>query len=136
MGCMDKDIKELYDAAVAAREKAYAPYSEFHVGSALRTADGRIFSGCNVENSSYGLTVCAERNAVFKMVSEGGREIAVILVAGETEGYLPPCGACRQVIAEFAAETTPVILCNKKGGYMETTVGKLLPFGFSLLKDR
>lgn len=133
---MDKDIKELYDAAVEVKKKAYAPYSNFFVGSALRTKSGKVFAGCNVENSSYGVTICAERNAVFKMVSEGEHEISSILVIGDTEKFLPPCGACRQVIAEFSSEDTNVIMCNKNGEFKETTVGKILPFGFSLNEDR
>lgn len=133
---MDKDIKELYDAAVKAKQNAYAPYSHFHVGSALRTKEGNIYSGCNVENSSYGVTICAERNAIFKMAGEGEREITDILVIGDTEKFLPPCGACRQVIAEFSEENTRVIMCNKEGEYMETTVKDILPFGFSLREDR
>ncbi len=132
---MKKEIKELYDAAVKVKKNAYAPYSNFHVGSALRTTNGRIFTGCNVENSSYGVTICAERNAIFKMVSEGETVISEILVLGDTENFLPPCGACRQVIAEFSKENTRVIMCNKKGEYKETTVGEILPFGFSLLED-
>jgi len=103
---MDKEIKELFDAAVKVKEKAYAPYSDFHVGSALRTKSGKIFTGCNVENSSYGVTICAERNAIFKMVSEGEQEISAILIVGDTEKFLPPCGACRQVMAEFAMKDT------------------------------
>ncbi len=133
---MEKDIKELYDAAIKVKGKAYAPYSDFHVGSALRTKSGKIFTGCNVENSSYGVTICAERNAIFKMVSEGEQEISSILVIGDTEKFLPPCGACRQVIAEFSKEDTPVIMCNKKGEFKESTVGEVLPFGFSLNEDR
>ncbi|MEN8223297.1 MAG: cytidine deaminase [Acidobacteriota bacterium] len=133
---MEKEIKELYDAAKKVKEKAYAPYSNFHVGSALRTESGKIFSGCNVENSSYGVTICAERNAVFKMVSEGEQKISSILVIGDTEKFLPPCGACRQVIAEFSDEHTAVIMCNKDGKSKETTVGEILPFGFSLKEDR
>lgn len=133
---MDKDIKELLDAAVKAKKNAYAPYSSFHVGSALRTKKGNIYSGCNVENSSYGVTICAERNAIFQMAGQGEREISDILVIGDTEKFLPPCGACRQVIAEFSEEDTRVIMCNKDGEYRETTVKEILPFGFSLREDR
>ena len=135
-GAMEKDIKELYEAALDVKKRAYAPYSDFHVGSALRTKNGKVFTGCNVENSSYGVTICAERNAIFKMVSEGEQEIFEILVIGDTEKFLPPCGACRQVIAEFSKEDTRVIMCNKKGEFKETTVGEILPFGFSLNDDR
>jgi len=134
-GAMEKDIKELYDAAWEVKKRAYAPYSDFHVGSALRTKSGKIFAGCNVENSSYGVTICAERNAIFKMVSEGEQEISDILVIGDTEKFLPPCGACRQVIAEFSEKNTRVIMCNKEGDFKESTVGEILPFGFSLNED-
>ncbi len=133
---MDKDIKELYVAALKVKENAYAIYSNFYVGSALRTRNGKIFSGCNVENSSYGLTVCAERNAIFKMVSEGETGISEILVVGDTEKFLPPCGACRQVIAEFSNKDTKVFMCNKHGEFRKMTVGEILPFGFSLIEDR
>ena len=133
---MEKEIKELYNAAKEVKERAYAPYSNFYVGSALRTKSGKIFAGCNVENSSYGVTICAERNAIFKMVSEGEQEISSILVIGDTEKFLPPCGACRQVIAEFSKEDTSVLMCNKYGDIKESTVGEILPFGFSLNEDR
>jgi cytidine deaminase len=133
---MEKDIRELYEAAVAVKGMAYAPYSDFHVGSALRTESGKIYTGCNVENSSYGVTICAERNAIFKMVSEGEQKIESILVIGDTERFLPPCGACRQVIAEFSTENTRVFMCNKNGEYRESTVGEILPFGFSLRDDK
>ena len=133
---MEKEIKELYEAALKVKRRAYAPYSDFHVGSALRTKGGKIFAGCNVENSSFGVTICAERNAIFKMVSEGEQEISSILVVGDTKKTLSPCGACRQVIAEFSEEDTRVIMCNKDGDFKETTVGEILPFGFSLNEDR
>ena len=133
---MEEEIKELYDVAIAVKGNAYAPYSNFHVGSALRTKTGKIFSGCNVENSSYGVTICAERNAIFKMVSEGEIKIASILVVGDTETFLPPCGACRQVIAEFSDKDTVVVMCNRNGDYKEITVGEILPYGFSLKNDR
>ena len=133
---MEKEIKELFNAAKDVKKRAYAPYSDFFVGSALRTRSGKVFTGCNVENSSFGVTICAERNAIFKMVSEGEREISSILVIGDTERFLPPCGACRQVIAEFSEEDTRVIMCNRDGDFTETTVGEILPFGFSLNKDR
>src|SRR5512136_96920 len=93
---------KLLAAAKQAREKAYAPFSSFRVGAAVLTSGGRIFSGCNVENTSLGLTCCAERNAIFAMVAAGETEIQEILVIGDSEEFLPPCGACRQVIAEFA----------------------------------
>jgi cytidine deaminase len=124
--------KKLLAAARQAREKAYAPYSRFHVGSAVLGADGNIYSGCNVENASFGLTCCAERNAIFAMVAAGEREIREILVIGESEEFLPPCGACRQVIAEFAPPTAVVHMCNRDGACRDTTVAELVPFIFRL----
>jgi cytidine deaminase len=126
--------EELLAAARQAREKAYAPYSNFPVGAAVLGSDGRIYSGCNVENSSFGLTCCAERNAIFAMVAAGVREIREVLVIGETEDFLPPCGACRQVMAEFAPPTAVVHMCNRSGACRETTVGELVPFVFHLKK--
>jgi cytidine deaminase len=126
--------KELLAAARKARKNAYAPYSQFHVGAAVLGAGGRIFSGCNVENASFGLTCCAERNAIFAMVAAGEREIREILVIGESEEFLPPCGACRQVIAEFATPPTVVHMCNRQGQSRDTTVAELVPFIFHLKK--
>jgi cytidine deaminase len=124
----------LLKAAKKARKKAYAPYSDFHVGAAVLGGNGKIYSGCNVENASYGLTCCAERNAIFTMVAAGETEIREILVIGESEEFLPPCGACRQVIAEFAAAPTAVHMCDRKGSCRDTTVAELVPFIFHLKK--
>jgi cytidine deaminase len=126
--------KALLTAARQAREKAYAPYSNFRVGAAVLAPDGRIFSGCNVENDSLGLTCCAERSAIFAMVSAGAREIREILVIGDTEEFLPPCGACRQVIAEFAPPTAVVHMCDRSGAARDVTVAELLPFQFRFKK--
>ncbi|HUU05527.1 MAG TPA: cytidine deaminase [Patescibacteria group bacterium] len=126
--------EELLAAARKAREKAYAPYSHFHVGAAVLGAGGRIYSGCNVENASFGLTCCAERNAIFAMVAAGETEMREILVIGESEEFLPPCGACRQVIAEFASPPTVVHMCNRQGQSRDTTVAELVPFIFHLKK--
>ncbi len=123
---------ELLQAAQAAWSRAYAPYSNFRVGAAVLGADGRIYSGCNVENASYGLTCCAERNAIFAMVAAGETKIREILVIGDSAEFLPPCGACRQVIAEFAAAPTIVHMCDRSGDCRDTTVGELLPFIFRL----
>lgn len=125
----------LLEAARKVKENAYAPYSNFHVGAALVTDSGKLYSGCNVENTSYGLTICAERNAIFKMAAEGERKISEILVIGDTEEFLPPCGACRQVIAEFSENGTAVYLCNKQGEWKKTTVGELIPFTFTLKEE-
>jgi cytidine deaminase len=125
------DIQVLIQQAIEARKQAYAPYSKFHVGAAILTKQGEVFLGCNIENASYGLSNCAERTALFKAVSEGKTEIAAIAVVGDTEGPISPCGACRQVIAEFCTQDTPVILANMKGNFQVTSVSELLPGGFS-----
>lgn len=132
---MDKDINKLLEAAKAARDRAYAPYSKFFVGAAVLSRNGNIYSGCNVENISYGLTICAERNAVFKMVSAGEREIEAVLIIGNTEDILPPCGACRQVIKEFSLENTTVYMCNKQEEWEKTTVAELLPYSPAFFED-
>lgn len=119
--------KELIQAAIEARERAYAPYSNYLVGAAILVDDGRIFTGVNVENASYGLTICAERTAVFKAVSEGYQKIHAVVVATENAGS--PCGACRQVLAEFAGDV-PVWLVNDSGNGRETTLYTLLPDHF------
>jgi cytidine deaminase len=126
--------KDLLQAAKKVRAKAYAPYSNFHVGAAVLGADGNIYSGCNVENASFGLTCCAERNAIFAMVGAGEKEIRELLVIGESEEFLPPCGACRQVIAEFAKPQATVHMCNQVGASRDATVAELVPFIFHLKK--
>lgn len=128
------NVEKLLKAAQKAKEKAYAPYSHFHVGAAVLTPSGKIYTGCNVENTSYGLTICAERNAIFQMVNSGEHQIAEILVIGDTEEFLPPCGACRQVIAEFSKKETILYMCNKKGQWKQTTVDEIIPYIFSLDK--
>jgi len=125
---------ELLAAARQARERAYAPHSHFRVGAAVLGADGRVYAGCNVENSSFGLTICAERNAIFSMVAAGEREIREVLIIGDTEEFLPPCGACRQVIAEFAPPSVVVHMCNRSGDSRDATAGELVPFIFHLKK--
>jgi cytidine deaminase len=108
------EYETLISAARSARENAYAPYSDFRVGAGLRAASGRIFGGCNVENATYGLTVCAERVAIFKAISEGERGFDAIVVVTDTDSLTPPCGSCRQLIWEFCGDV-PVILANLKG---------------------
>ncbi len=127
-------IEKLLKLAQEAKKNSYSPYSNFSVGSALITSTGKFYSGCNVENSSYGLTICAERNAIFKMIADGERQIEGILVIGDTEEYLPPCGACRQVIVEFSKDDTPVYMFNSRGQWNETTVREILPATFFLKK--
>lgn len=109
----------LFDAALLARTHAYAPFSQFQVGAALLDSAGRIHTGCNVENSTYGLTMCAERVAVFKAISEGAREFQRIAIAADTETLTPPCGACRQILWEFCGNIE-IILINPHG--LEETV--------------
>jgi cytidine deaminase len=128
---MKMDKNQLINEALSGREKAYAPYSRFQVGAAIVTKDGKIYKGCNIENASYGLTNCAERTAIFKAVSEGQKEFAMLAIVADTDGPVSPCGACRQVIAEFCDPNMPVILTNLKGDIRETTVKELLPFAFS-----
>lgn len=128
-------VEKLLKAAREVKEKAYAPYSHFHVGAALSTPSGKIYLGCNVENTSYGLTICAERNAIFQMVADGERQIAEILVIGDTEHFLPPCGACRQVIAEFADKDTVITMCNRQGQYIRAGLNDILPYAFFLEKQ-
>ena len=107
-------MNQLLDAAVAARENAHAPFSKFKVGAALEDERGRIFTGCNVENATYGLTICAERVAVFKAISEGARKFKRIAVAADTETLTPPCGACRQILWEFCGDVE-LTLVNLQG---------------------
>lgn len=131
----DKKIKDaLFAAASEVREKAYAPYSEYHVGAALITSDGKIFKGCNVENASYGLTICAERNAIAAAIADGAKDFAGMLVLTKDENPGSPCGACRQVIGEFFNENAPVFLANPKGIKKALKVSELLPYPFKLKK--
>jgi cytidine deaminase len=108
------DYDKLIAAAKAVRENAHAPYSNFRVGAALRAKSGQVYTGCNVENATYGLTVCAERVAIFKAISEGERGFDAIAVVADTETLTPPCGACRQLIWEFCGDVD-IILANLKG---------------------
>ena len=130
----DIDWTALVAAARAAAARAYAPYSRYRVGAALLAADGSVFSGCNVENASYGLTNCAERTALFKAVSEGRRAFRAIAIAGGTaRSPALPCGACRQALAEFCAPDTPVAVAPLRGGAPAVRpLSDYLPFSFSL----
>jgi cytidine deaminase len=109
---------QLLEAALAVRTNAFAPFSKFQVGAAVEDADGRIHTGCNIENATYGLTVCAERVAIFKAISEGARKFRRIAVAADTANLTPPCGACRQILWEFCGDVD-VVLVNP-GGKTET----------------
>jgi cytidine deaminase len=120
----------LLATAKAASAHAYCPYSGFAVGAAVQSADGRLFSGCNVENASYGLAICAERNAVFHAVAAGAREIVAVALYTPTPAHTTPCGACRQVLLEFAANAD--VLCGSEGSEGRFSVRSLLPHGFSL----
>ncbi|SMF99325.1 Cytidine deaminase [Burkholderia singularis] len=124
----------MIEAAKAAREKAYAPYSKFKVGAALATKDGKVFHGCNVENASYGLANCAERTALFSALAAGYRpgDFTTLAVVGETDGPIAPCGACRQVIVELGKPTLEVVLANMKGDVRVTSANALLPDAFYL----
>ncbi len=127
------DYRELIRAAVSARKNSYSPYSGFKVGAAVLCGE-KIFTGCNVENAAYGETVCAERVAILKAVSEGEKEIKAIAVAGGRENIEKtfPCGSCRQVIAEFAKPETPVIIAKSEDDYEIYEAGALLPETFKL----
>ena len=127
----EKDIESLIRAATQAAGKAYAPYSRFRVGAALLTKTGKVFAGCNVENASYGLAICAERNAMFSAVAAGEREFERIVIFTPTASLTGPCGACRQVMAEFAPNLE-VVLVNKTGKTRSYSLRKLLPAQFKL----
>lgn len=122
--------EELIEIARLAREQAHAPYSNFKVGAALECADGRIFAGCNVENSSYGLSMCAERVAIFKAISEGYRDFKRIAVIADTHSAVRPCGACRQVISDLLPKDSDVVMSNLQGDIEVIPIGELLPAPF------
>ena len=119
----------LLNAAKQARENAHAPYSNFRVGAALRASSGRIFGGCNIENASYGLTLCAERGAIFKALSEGERNFEAIAVVTDADVLTPPCGACRQIVWEFCGDV-PVLLANLQGKRESVKMSDLFPKPF------
>ena len=123
--------RELIVQAAAAKESAYAPYSNFRVGAALLAKSGRIYTGCNIENVSFSATNCAERTAIFKAVSEGEREFEAIVINGDNHDYLAPCVICRQVLAEFCDfDTFSVIRANDEEDYRVMTLGELFPGPF------
>ena len=123
---MDIDFDSLIAEAKAVRARAYAPYSKFQVGAALLAKSGRVYVGCNVENLSFGLTCCAERSAVFAAVAAGEREFAAVAVVADSKTPVSPCGACRQVLAEFSGDMA-VCCVNLEGERYETTLSELLP---------
>ncbi len=124
-----KTIRKLINAAIKAKKHAYNPYSKLKVGAALLTKSNKIYTGCNIENVSYGLTNCAERTAIFKAVSEGERIFVVIAIVSDSYDLIPPCGACRQVLYEFG-ENIDVIIANISGKYEIHKIKDLIPFAF------
>ena len=122
--------QELIELARKAREFSYSPYSKFKVGAALITHEGKVYSGCNIENASFGITNCAERTAIFKAVSEGAREIDTIAIIADSDGPCSPCGACRQAMAEFKVKR--VIMAKLKGEVKAVSLAELLPYSFAL----
>lgn len=123
------DKRQLIRKALEAKEKSYAPYSNFHVGAALLTKDGKIYTGCNIESASYTPTNCAERTAIFKAVSEGDREFVAIAIVGDSDGYTYPCGVCRQVIREFG-KNIKIIVAKSEDDYREYDLEELFPHSF------
>jgi cytidine deaminase len=121
--------QELITAATQVRENAHAPFSKFRVGAAVEDESGRIFTGCNIENATYGLTLCAERVAIFKAISEGSRRFKGVAVVADTEELTPPCGACRQILWEFCGDV-PVTLANLHGKTETLQMGTLFPRAF------
>jgi cytidine deaminase len=124
-----KDLSELSDLAIKAKEFAYCPYSHFPVGAALLTASGRIYTGCNVESSSYGLTMCAERIALYKAISEGETDFIALAVASDTRTFCPPCGACRQVLWDFCRDIKIMLVSRQKNSKIYN-LKDLLPNAF------
>lgn len=125
------DDKQLIKLASDIRINSYSPYSKFRVGAALLSGSGKVYTGVNIENVSFGATNCAERTAVFKAVSEGEKEIKAIAIASDSDDLIFPCGICRQVLAEFGDENTKVICSSNNGSYKVFKLGELLPNAFS-----
>jgi cytidine deaminase len=125
------NTEKLIEESKKAREKAYVPYSNFQVGAALLTTDGKVYHGCNIENAAYSMCNCAERTALFKAYSEGDRDFKMLAVVADTDRPCSPCGACRQVISELCPSDMKVVLTNLKGDTLEITVAELLPGAFS-----
>ncbi|HOM01442.1 MAG TPA: cytidine deaminase [Acetivibrio sp.] len=125
------DDRRLLAIAEDMKKNSYSPYSNFRVGAAVLTKSGKTFGGVNVENASFGATICAERTAVFKAVSAGEREIVAVAISSDSDEYTFPCGICRQVLREFGDDDTRVICGNKNGEFTVFTLGQLLPNAFS-----
>ncbi|WP_085992939.1 cytidine deaminase [Oceanobacillus senegalensis] len=121
----------MFEEALKARDLAYVPYSKFKVGAALRTKDGKVYHGCNIENAAYSMCNCAERTALFKAYSEGDKDFDLLVVVADTDRPVPPCGACRQVISELCPKDMKIILTNTKNEQLETTAEALLPGAFT-----
>lgn len=126
----EQDSEELIETAKQARMQSIAPFSNFLVGAALKTQDGKVYTGCNVESASYGLTVCAERVAIWKALSEGERHFTELAVVADTETLTPPCGTCRQIIHEFCGDEATIILANLRGQTETCKMKELLPRAF------
>ena len=126
---MTQEHRQLLQAATEARQHAYVPYSHFPVGAAAMTDNGNLYTGCNIENASFGLTICAERTAIFKAIAAGEKQIVTVAVVADTPGPTAPCGACRQVMAEFGVQS--VIMANTNGASRIVKLNELLPYAFS-----
>lgn len=127
---MIKMIKELINKAIQAREKSYSPYSNFKVGASVMGESGKIYSGCNIENAAYSPTICAERVAIFKAISNGEREIKKIALIGSTDSFTYPCGVCRQVMTEFASDDFEIIVAKNIEEYVSYSLDDLMPNSF------
>jgi len=125
----EESLQQLIDTAKSARLRSIAPFSNFLVGAAVKTAEGKVYTGCNVESASYGLTVCAERVAIWKALSEGERQFTELAIVADTEALTPPCGTCRQIIWEFAKNAT-IVLGNLRGETQVVSIRELLPRAF------
>jgi cytidine deaminase len=125
----EESLQELIETAKQARLHSIAPFSDFLVGAALRTAAGKVYTGCNVESASYGLTVCGERVAIWKALSEGERDFTELAIVADTESLTPPCGTCRQIIWEFA-KNAKLVLANLRGETQQCSIKELLPRAF------
>lgn len=123
-------IEEMLAVAQKAMKNAYNPYSKFSVGACILADDGKLYAGCNIENASYRLTICAEASAVAAMITQGAKQIERVVITADSENIVVPCGACRQTLREFASLSTPVYMFNKKGQSMRMTIDELLPKSF------